>query len=526
VPTEVEKFITDTVEQVRPLEKAFYLAEWEAAASGTAEANERQQEAQAAYMRFWADAARYASAKRLHEAGAATKPLQARQITLIYLNAAKNQQDDAIINELTRLEAEVRTQYYTFRGQVRGRSLSDNELETLLRESRDNGEVQEAWRASKQVGVQVSEALRALARVRNVAAHAQGFRDHFQRALTLDEIDEGELLDLFQRLDQATLEPFRRLKATIDARRAERFGIKPADLAPWHYGDRFFQEVPRYTDVDVDGYYSGKDPVALATATYDGLGMEVRDILARSDLYARPGKNQHAFCTHIDREGDIRTLDNLEPIRRWITTLHHELGHAVYDKHIDRNLPWLVRTPPHTLSTEAIAILMGAVTLDAEWLSAVLGLSASEATQVSAAAQEVDRAGDLIFTRWCLVMTHFEQALYADPGRDLNTLWWDLVERYQLLRRPEGPSAPDWAAKYHIALAPVYYQNYELGHLVMAQLRHHLRKDVGGIVGRRKAGQWLIEHVFRPGAQQDWRGHVETATGEPLDSRYFVEAMG
>jgi Zn-dependent M32 family carboxypeptidase len=60
----------------------------------------------------------------------------------------------------------------------------------------------------------------------------------------------------------------------------------------------------------------------------------------------------------------------------------------------------------------------------------------------------------------------------------------------------------------------------------MAQLRHHLRKDVGGIVGRRKAGQWLIEHVFRPGAQQDWRGHVETATGEPLDSSYFVEAMG
>ena len=37
-----------------------------------------------------------------------------------------------------------------------------------------------------------------------------------------------------------------------------------------------------------------------------------------------------------------------------------------------------------------------------------------------------------MFARWALVMLHFEKALYANPEQDLNKLWWDIVERYQL----------------------------------------------------------------------------------------------
>jgi peptidyl-dipeptidase A len=253
--------------------------------------------------------------------------------------------------------------------------------------------------------------------------------------------------------------------------------------------------------------------------------MEVRDILERSDLYARSGKNQHAFCLDLDREGDIRTLNNLEPNHRWSQTLLHELGHAVYDKHIDPSLPWLLRRPPHTLSTEAIALMMGALTFDREWLIQVAEAPAAEAERLSRAARQRERAERLIFTRWCLVMTHFERALYEDPERPLDHLWWDLVERFQELRRPDGREAPDWAAKYHVALAPVYYQNYELGHLVTAQLQERLRQAVGGLTGRPKAGEWLRERFFRPGARQDWSHHVAAAAGEPLNPQYFVRAV-
>jgi peptidyl-dipeptidase A len=524
VTQSAESFVHETVEAVRPLDKAHQLAEWEAAIHGTPEAIQRSQEAQATWMRFWADRDRYAQAKRMQDARAAKDPLLARQLKLVYLSAASNQQDDATIDELTRLQADVNAKYVNFRGRVGSKELNDNEIEAILHKSKDSAEVRETWEASKQIGAQVAESVRQLARVRNAAARSQGFRDHFQRSLTLDEIDENELLSLFADLEAATRKPYQELKARIDGLRAANFGVDRADLGPWHYGDRFFQEVPPLGQVNMDAPFEGKDLVALATATYDGLDLEVRDILARSDLYARPGKNQHAFCIHIDREGDIRTLNNLVPDKYWASALLHELGHGVYDKYIDRDLPWMLRQPAHTLSTEAIAQLMGGLTSEPAWLSGVLGLSRQEASRLSAPMRDHERAGRLIFTRWCLVMTYFELAMYADPERDLDTLWWDLVERYQMVRRPDGRRQPDWAAKIHIATVPVYYQNYELGFLVAHQFEDRIRRTAGGIVGEKKAGRWLLERVFKPGAKEDWAGHVRTATGELLNPKYFVRA--
>jgi peptidyl-dipeptidase A len=476
-------------------------------------------------MRFWANRERYALAKRLHETAAAGDLVLARQVKMIFLSAAKAQQDEETIQRLTQLEAEVRQKYYNFRGKVDGKELSDNALDEILAKSRDSGQVREAWEASKQIGAETAGQVRELARVRNAAARAQGFRDHFQRSLTLDEIDEGLLLTLFDSLEAATRAPFRTLKSEIDRGRASRFGTAARDLRPWHYGDRFFQSAPEMGDADLDALFAGKDPTELARHTYDGLGMEVRDILERSDLYARAGKNQHAFCLDLDREGDIRTLNNLEPNHRWNQTLLHELGHAVYDKYVEPELPWLLRRPPHTLSTEAIALMMGGLTFDEEWLTQVAGVPAHEAERLSRAAKERERAERLIFTRWCLVMTHFERALYENPERDLEELWWDLVEKYQEVRRPEGRNAPDWAAKYHVALAPVYYQNYELGYLMTAQLQDRIRKDAGSLVGRPEAGTWLRDRVFCSGAKDDWAAHIEAATGEPLDPQYFVRAV-
>ena len=168
----VESLVVETVEAVRPLDKAYQLAEWDSAVSGTPEANQRNQEAQAAWMRFWADRNLYAQARRLHDGRAAKDPLLARQLKLVYLSSARNQQDDATIDELTRLEADVRAKYVNFRGSVGGKERNDNEIEAILDKSKDSAEVREAWEASKQVGAQVAESVRQLARVRNAAARS------------------------------------------------------------------------------------------------------------------------------------------------------------------------------------------------------------------------------------------------------------------------------------------------------------------------------------------------------------------
>ncbi|MCA1702588.1 MAG: peptidase M3A and M3B thimet/oligopeptidase F, partial [Actinobacteria bacterium] len=116
----------------------------------------------------------------------------------------------------------------------------------------------------------------------------------------------------------------------------------------------------------------------------------------------------------------------------------------------------------------------------------------------------------------------------ANPDRDdLNKLWWDLVERLQLVERPPGRDEPDWAAKIHVAVAPVYYHNYVLGHLISAQLRHHLEERVAGgpFFKSEVAGRYLQEAIFEPGARNRWKDTVLGATGESLSPNHFVNSL-
>lgn len=45
----------------------------------------------------------------------------------------------------------------------------------------------------------------------------------------------------------------------------------------------------------------------------------------------------------VDRAGDVRVLANVQPDVRWMGTMLHEFGHAVYDRGVDPELPWLLR---------------------------------------------------------------------------------------------------------------------------------------------------------------------------------------
>lgn len=283
------------------------------------------------------------------------------------------------------------------------------------------------------------------------------------------------------------------------------------------------------TDLDPNCFFRDKDLETLTRKTYDNMGLEVRDVIARSDLYERAGKDQHAFCIRIGRNYpyDVRVLANLRHDSYWMDTMLHEFGHAVYDKNINPSLPYLLRTIAHINSTEAIALMMGGLADDPGWLSSIAGVSEEDLEGARERLPRISRANRLVFVRWALVMYTFEKALYQDPDRqDLNSLWWDLVERIQLVNRPPDRNEPDWAAKLHVALAPVYYHNYVLGYLTAAQLRRHLEAIVGGPFYESEiAGRYLQEAIFGPGARDDWRTTVLRATGEELNPAYFVETL-
>jgi peptidyl-dipeptidase A len=122
-------------------------------------------------------------------------------------------------------------------------------------------------------------------------------------------------------------------------------------------------------------------------------------------------------------------------------------------------------------------------------------------------------------------MTHFERTLYGDAAADLDCAWWDLVERFQRLPRPEGRREPDWACKVHVALAPVYYHNYLLGDLAASQIDAWLARELGTPFWfeRRETGQLLTSRLFRDGARRPWNETLRRATGSPLDPAAYVD---
>ena len=232
-------------------------------------------------------------------------------------------------------------------------------------------------------------------------------------------------------------------RAALDEALATRFGCGIDELRPWHLDDPFFQDPPTRGAVDLDALFAGRDLEALTLRTYDGIGLDVRHVLDNSDLYARDGKSQHAFCIDIDRDGDVRVLCNVEPNERWMDTMLHEFGHGIYDREVRRDVPWLLREASHPLTTEGVAMLFGRLARDPEWLDQGRRCADERASSACALASTTrGRAALLTFARWVLVVTHFEQRFYADPEADLDSLWWELVERYQQMRTPRRPPRP------------------------------------------------------------------------------------
>jgi peptidyl-dipeptidase A len=514
--------------ELEPLQRRHNLAVWEANVSGDRAAEARAAELDTEMRVRLSRRDDYAWLEAVAAAGGVDDPALDRQLTLLRNAFRGHQVAPDRIAEMVRIEKQLESRFNHFRATLDGVEVGDNQLRAVLRGSDDPAERRRAWEASKQIGAEVAAPLRHLVGLRNEAARSIGFSDYWTMRLTLDEVDPVALIALFDDLDRGTRPLWERYRRDLDARLARRFGIGAADVRPWHLGDPFFQEAPP-AGVDLDRHFAGRNLEELTARFFAAVGFEIGPLLARADLYEKPGKCQHAFCLSIDRRDDVRVLCNVLDNEYWMGTMLHEFGHAVYDAWIDPELPWLLREPAHTFTTEASAMLFGRLTKNSAWLERWAGVPRDEARAAADACARATREQLLVQTRWELVMVHMERELYRDPSQDLDALWWDLVERYQWVKRPEGRSAPDWAAKIHFSVAPAYYHSYQLGEMFASQLQAHLLEQIGGgfdaYVASPEVGRFLTERLYRPGRLRDGWKAVEHAVGAPLSAPAFVSEL-
>lgn len=533
--TKIEKdaqvFIDSLTAVLAPLLNESAYAYWDATATGKEECYTHYAQLNMELTKVYSDKADFEKIKKFREFKI-KDPLLKRQLDVVYYDYVTNQADTALLNQITQLAASIEGRFNTFRGKIDGKEISGNDIKQILINSTNMTQRRKAWEASKQVAQAVEADLLKLVHLRNEAAKQIGFNNFYEMSLISDEQDPAEIARIFKELDRATQEPFKQAKAEIDIILAKRYNIKSDDLRPWHYADPFFQEVPILSEINLDKYYEKQNVIELGRRFYDGIGLNVDSILAKSDLYERENKYPHAYCTDIDRAGDVRIMVNVRNNDYWLSTVLHELGHGVYSYNVDRNLPYLLRTEAHTFTTEAVAMFFEKLSKNPDWIQQMLGLSDEEKAKIVEATAKTLRYENMIFARWSLVVLNFEKEMYEDPDQDLNKLWWDLVEKYQLINRPENRNMPDWASKIHICSYPVYYHNYQLGGLLAAQLMNAVAKNLGftsineiRFVNNPAIGDYLKTNIFFVGKKYKWDDMIVRTTGEKLTAKYFIEQL-
>jgi peptidyl-dipeptidase A len=442
--------------------------------------------------------------------GKVKDPLLKRQLHVLLRAFQANQIEKPLLEKISQKEAQLSQTYGSFRPLLNGKPVSENEIRDVLKKEKNVEKRKQAWEASKSIGAVLAPQILEIVALRNQAAKTLGFSDYFQMQLQLQDVDGPWLLKTFETLSQKSDAAYRQVRSEIDQVLSKRFNVPTKELGPWAWSDPFCQEDP-LDSFDLDGLVDGVDLVETSRAFYERLGMDVKEIVAKSDMWERPGKNQHAFCIHMDKEGDIRTLNNVKPSLKWLETVLHELGHAIYEVGLSPKLPWLLKEPPHMITTEAMALLAGRQAYKKSALQTLVG---SKKPHLLDQADSSLRRRQLIFSRWVLVMTAFESELYRDPSQDLNGLWWKLVEKHQHISTPAGRKGQfDWACKYHMGLAPVYYFSYLLGELFASAIQKVLPADA---LDAPESGRFLQEKLFGPGSRLSWDELICHVTGHPL----------
>jgi peptidyl-dipeptidase A len=528
------KFIREHEKNVKPIEIAINRAWWDANTTGRKEDFDRKEYMQNRLDAELSDRKTFAELKTIKEHSADLEAdVTRRTIEVLYLQYLEKQVDPKVLQKINAKANAVEKAFNIFRAKVDGREMTDNEVRDILKTSKDSARLKAVWEASKDVGKVLEADLKELVKLRNEAATQLGFKNYHALQLYLNEQDGEQLIKLFNELDALTRVPFSDAKKEIDAKLAANYRIPENELRPWHYHDPFFQETPAIFATDLDAPFRSTDLRKLVTKFYEGIGLPIDSVIPRSDLDEHPKKNPHAFCIDIDREGDVRVLANIQQDNRWASTLLHEFGHSVYstnNHNIPHWLPYPIRLEAHILTTEGVAMMFERLSKRSAFLKQ-MGVKLQDEKAYDEAGARALRMQLLVFSRWCQVMLRFEKSMYENPSQDLNKLWWDLVEKYQMVKRPDGRSSPDYASKIHIVSAPVYYHNYMMGELFASQLHHAIARDVykGAdaatvvYVDNKEVGGFMKKKVFEKGRLLPWDALTKEATGDTLNPKAFAE---
>jgi peptidyl-dipeptidase A len=551
---EAQGFLDTYSEEYQKLYYASSLAEWELntrIVEGSDENANKAAAANKAFAAFTGSAENINAARKFLERRKDLTELQRRQFDAMLYAAGANPATAAdLVEQKIKAETAQTEKLFGYDFTLNGKSVSTNQLDSILESSTNLPMRLAAWESSKEVGKDLKSGLANLRELRNGTVQALGYKDYFAYQVSEYGMDSQEMVDLNYRLISDIWPLYRELHTWARYSLAKQYKQPVPEMLPAHWlPNRWGQEWSSMVQVkglDFDKVLREKG-VEWITAEgedfYTSLGYDPlpESFYTKSSLYPLPAdakykKNNHASAWHMDLNNDLRSLMSIEPNMRWWSTVLHELGHIYYFQAYSRpEIPVVLRGGANRAYHEAIGTLIGLASMQKPFL-VQKGLVEKE-VEVDKIQGLLKEALDYVVVMpWASgVMTTFEYELYSKGiGEDqFNARWWELKKQFQGIVPPteRGEEYCDAASKTHINNDAAQYYDYALANAMLFQFHMHISQNIlkqnpheTNYYGSRETGEYL-QKMMAPGATVDWRDLLADEINGNAINEYFAPLL-
>jgi peptidyl-dipeptidase A len=446
--------------------------------------------------------------------------------------------------ELAKLTTELDSMYGAGKYCRDGTCRDLEELSELMRTSRDEKALLDAWVGWHTVSPPMKDKYVRMVEIANEGARDLGYPDVAELWQSRYDMPPAAFVAETERLWSEVKPLYQALHCHVRARLGETYGtdVVPATgPIPAHLlGNMWAQEWGNIYDLvapeDAEqGYdltealeakgYDATRIVQTAEGFFTSLGFSpLPDTFWERSLLTKPKDREvvcHASAWDLDDQDDLRIKMCVKTNEEDFRTAHHELGHNFYQRAY-KNQPTLYRDGANDGFHEAIGDTI-ALSITPAYL-AKIGLLDQQPDVSRDTGLLLARALDgVAFLPFGLLVDQWRWQVFSGQVKpaEYNQAWWKLREEYQGVQAPVARAADafDPGAKYHVP-GNVPYMRYFLARILQYQF-HQAACDQAGfkgplhrcsIYGEKQVGQRL-QAMLEMGASRPWPEVLKVFTG-------------
>ena len=439
-------------------------------------------------------------------------------------------------------------------GKHAGKCLPIGEVEKVLASSRDPEEMKQVWAAWQVVGTPLRQKYMRFIELQNKAAGELGFKDMGAMWRSNYDMPPEKFSAEVERLFAQVQPLYESLHAYVRSRIAKQYGEQAvtkeglirADLLGNPWAQEWSNVYPLASNSSASlGYdltsilqqkkVDARGMVRYGENFFTSLGFApLPETFWERSLFVKPLDREvvcHASAWDIDNKDDLRLKMCIEIRDEDFVTVHHELGHNIYQRAYNKQ-PYLFQNGANDGFHEAIGDTV-ALSITPQYLKQVGLLQTMPVSDDTAflLRRAMDKVAFLPFGllidqwRWKVMDGSIKPA-------DYNKGWWELREKYQGVAPPVARTEADFdpGAKYHVP-ANVPYTRYFLAHILQFQFYRALCKEAGyqgplhqcSFYGNKEAGSKL-NAMLDLGMSEPWPEALKAMTGEDkIDASALME---